>query len=1081
MKRVLFLLTFICMGIGMATAQTATITGKVYSEADSEPVFGASVFVIGTTVGASTDIDGNFTIENVPATATTLRVSYVGMTTQEVQILRNKPMKVMLVEDGVSLDEVMVVAYGTAKKSAFTGSATVVDSEEIGKIQATNPVTALTGKMAGVQLHAASGQPGSSPSIRIRGISSINAGNDPLIILDGAPYDGSLNDISTQDIESMTVLKDAASNALYGARGANGVIIVTTKKGSSGSARVTFDAKWGANQRAVQEYDYITNPAQYYETYYGALRNYAANGLGKLPASAHAYANKNMIDSKDYGLGYNVFTIPEGENLIGINGKLNPNATLGRVVSYNGQDYLITPDNWLDEAYSSSLRQEYNLSVAAGNDKSSFYASVNYLDNQGITFNSDYERLTARLKADYKVKKWLKVGASAAYTRTEQDAVGGDGDAGSSGSIFAYASTIAPIYPVYIRDGEGNIMTDKNGFTRYDFGVRDNAGLSRPVLSQANPYFANQVDVNSSEGHTFNVNGFAEITFLKNFKFTWKSGANIADARGTSTTNPYYGQYASSNGIINKEHERTFAWNHQQLLNWEDSFGDNNIAVMLGHEYYRNKYYSLSASKNTVFDPTSVELAGAIKDGSSYSYTTDYNTEGFFGRAMYDYNGIYHASASYRRDASSRFHPDNRWGDFWSASAAWVISKESWFKATWVDLLKVKASYGEQGNDQIGNFLYATRYEIMNSNGKPAAIPYALGNKNITWETQGNFNVGVDFEMFRGRIGGTIEYFNRMTFDMLYPFTLPPSFGYTSYIDNIGDMRNQGVEIELRTTPIKTRDLEWNINLNLTAYQNKITYLPEEKKTYEVDGYQGYTSGNKFYGEDCALYTFHLRKYAGVNENGESMWYYNAKEPVLNADGTPQVDANGKAITKTVMKTTTVYDDADEYLCGTSLPDAYGGFGTSLTWKGFDFSIDFSYQIGGQVYDGDYASMMSSPTANNRGRNIHKDMLNAWTPTNKTNIPRFQFNDEYTAGSSDRFLTDASYLSLNNINVGYTLPKLWTKKMGIESFRIYCAANNICYWSQRKGLDPRQSISGGASSAYYSPIRTISGGVTLTF
>ena len=211
MKRVLFLLTFICMGIGMATAQTATITGKVYSEADSEPVFGASVFVIGTTVGASTDIDGNFTIENVPATATTLRVSYVGMTTQEVQILRNKPMKVMLVEDGVSLDEVMVVAYGTAKKSAFTGSATVVDSEEIGKIQATNPVTALTGKMAGVQLHAASGQPGSSPSIRIRGISSINAGNDPLIILDGAPYDGSLNDISTQDIESMTVLKDAAS------------------------------------------------------------------------------------------------------------------------------------------------------------------------------------------------------------------------------------------------------------------------------------------------------------------------------------------------------------------------------------------------------------------------------------------------------------------------------------------------------------------------------------------------------------------------------------------------------------------------------------------------------------------------------------------------------------------------------------------------------------------------------------------------------------------------------------------------------------------------------------------------------
>ena len=1066
------------MGIGMATAQTATITGKVYSEADGEPVFGASVFVIGTTVGASTDIDGNFTIENVPATATTLRVSYVGMTTQEVHILRDKPMKVMLVEDGVSLDEVMVVAYGTAKKSAFTGSATVVKSEEIGKVQVTNPVAALSGKMAGVQLHAASGQPGSSPSIRIRGISSINAGNDPLIILDGAPYDGSLNDISTQDIESMTVLKDAASNALYGARGANGVIIVTTKKGSTGTARVTFDAKWGSNQRAAQDYDYITNPAQYYEVYYGSLRNYAAYTLGYDAVQAHNWANANMIDSPEFGLGYNVFTTPAGENLIGINGKLNPNATLGRVVSYNGQDYLITPDNWVDEAYNNSLRQEYNLSVSAGNDKSSFYASVNYLDNEGITMKSDYERLTARLKADYKVKKWLKVGANVAYTHTEQDAVGGDGDAGSSGSIFAYTSAVAPIYPIYIRDAQGNKMYDGNGFIRHDFGNKDNAGLSRPALGSANPYLQNQLDASTSEGNSFNAAGFAEVTFLKNFKFTWNSGVNVAEARGTNFTNPYYGQYATSNGIINKTHARTFAWNHQQLLNWEDSFGDNNIAVMLGHEYYRRMYYYLSATKKNMFDPNNHELAGAITDDGGTSYTTDYNTEGYFGRAMYDYDNRYYVSASYRRDASSRFHPDNRWGDFWSASAAWDISKESWFKATWVDFLKVKASYGEQGNDQIADFLYTTRYDIVNSNGKPAAVPYALGNKDITWETQGNFNVGVDFELLRGRIGGTIEYFNRMTFDMLYPFTLPASYGFTSYVDNIGDMRNQGVEVELRTTPIKTRDLEWNINLNLTAYQNRITYLPEEKKTHEVDGYRGYTSGDKFYGEDCALYTFHLKKYAGINDDGESMWYYNATEPVLNADGTPQVDADGKTITKTVMKTTTVYDDADEYLCGTALPDAYGGFSTSLTWKGFDFSIDFAYQIGGQVYDGDYASMMGS---NRRGYNIHKDMLNAWTPANRTDLPRMQYGTQYTNGSSDRFLTDASYLSINNINVGYTLPKMWTKKVGIESLRVYCAADNICYWSQRKGLDPRQSISGGASNAYYSPIRTISGGVTLTF
>lgn len=1085
MKRVLFLLTFICLGIGTIAAQSAKVTGRV-TDTEGEAVIGASVYVIGTNLGANTDIEGNFTIENVPSSATTLRVSYIGMTTQEVHILKGKPMKIVLVEDGVSLDEVMVVAYGTAKRSAFTGSATVVDSEELGKVQATNPVAALTGKMAGVQLHSASGQPGSSPSIRIRGISSINAGKDPLIVLDGAPFDGNLNDISTQDIESMTVLKDAASTALYGARGANGVIIVTTKNGSSGTARVTFDAKWGSNQRAAQEYDYITNPAQYYETYYTALKNYGTSKLGQSSAEAHAFANASMIDHADYGLGYNVFTIPQGEYMIGSNGRMNPNATLGRLISDGAQEYWLTPDNWLDEAYSNSLRQEYNLSVAAGNEKSNFYASVNYLNNEGITFNSNYERLTTRMKADYKVKKWLKVGANMSYTHTDRDRVDGDGDAGSSGNIFEYASSVAPIYPLYVRDANGNIMKDGNGFTRHDFGNGDYAGLIRPFLPTANPYLTNQLDVYYTEGNTFNASGFAEFTFLKNFKFTWRSGVNVAESRTSSVTNPYYGQYANSNGIVSKSHSRSFAYNHQQILNWSDSFGDNNISLMLGHESYRSKYYYLSATRKNMFDPANDELAGAITDDGGNSYTTDYNNEGYFGRALYDYDNRYYAEASYRRDASSRFHPDHRWGDFWSASFAWDISNENWFNAKWVDMLKVKASYGEQGNDQINDFLYVTRYDIVNSNGKPAAVPSTLGTKDITWETQGNFNIGVDFEFFKGRLGGTVEFFNRKTYDMLYPFPLPASYGYTSYWDNIGDMRNRGVEVELRATPIKTKDFEWNINFNVTSYKNKITYLPEERKTTTIDGKKGYTSGNLFYGEDCSLYTFYMHKYAGVNENGQSMWYYKDFEPVLNADGTPKVDAEGNAVTKQVLKTTTDYNLLDDesrmnFLCGTSLPDAYGGFGTSLSFFGFDLSVDFAYQIGGQVYDSDYAGLMSSPTATSHGSNMHKDLLNSWTPTNKTNIPRLVFGDTHAAASSDRFLTDASYLSLQNINFGYTLPRMFTKKAGIEKMRIYLAADNICYWSKRKGLDPRQSISGGASNVYYSPIRTISGGVTLTF
>ena len=1086
-------MTFICLGIGTVAAQVAKVTGKV-TDTNGEAVIGASVYVIGTNLGANTDIEGNFTIENVPSSASMLRVSYVGMTTQEVHILRGKPMKVVLVEDGVILDEAIVVAYGTAKKSSFTGSAAVVKSDEIGKIQTSNAANALTGKMAGVQLTNASGQPGAtSPTIRVRGISSINAGNAPLVILDGAPYDGDLNNINSQDIESMTVLKDAASNALYGARGANGVIMITTKKGQSGTSRVTFDAKWGSNTRATQDYDYIKSPAQYYETYYGALNSYLQNEQGFTAEQAHMKANELMVGSTSYGLGMNVYTVPEGQYLIGTNGKLNPYATLGRKVTYKGQEYWLTPDDYMDEAYDNSLRQEYNLNITAGNDKSSFYASVNYLDNQGITANSDYERLAARLKADYKAKSWLKVGANMAYTHFDANSLGEDGASNSSGNIFAYATQVAPIYPLYIRDGEGNILRDDNGFKRYDYGDGENAGTERPFLTGGNPYSANQLDVNNSEGNAFNATGFAELTFLKNFKFTWTSGVNIDETRSTATTNPYYGSYASSNGIVYKYHTRNMSWNHQQLLNWEDSFGDNNIQAMIGHEYYRSKYYYLYGSKSNQFDPTNTELAGAITDKSSSSYITDYNTEGYFGRVMYDYDGRYHLSASYRRDASSRFHPDNRWGDFWSAGLAWVISKEDWFNVKNVDLFKFKASYGEQGNDQIGNYRYTSTYDIVNSGGHPAAIPSTLGNKDITWETQGNFNVGFDFDLYRGRISGSVDYFQRKTTDMLFSFPLPPSYGYTSYYANVGDMQNTGLELDLKFTPVKTKDFEWNLNLNFTTYENKVTYLPEERKTMEVDGKHGYTSGSYFYGEDCSLYTFHMRKYAGVDpETGKSLWWKNYERQAVDADNNPvwemvngefKLDDNGNKIPvmEKGRETTDTYSSADYYLCGTALPDAYGGFGTSFSWKGFDLSVDFAFQLGGQVYDSDYASLMASPTSTSRGSNIHADALKAWTSENNSNIPRFQFDDSYSAATSDRFLTDASYLSLNNINFGYTFDKMLTKKIGVERLRLYVAADNIWVWSKRQGLDPRQSITGGATASYYAPIRTISGGVTLTF
>ena len=1069
----LFLLLLTVLSISLCvSAQTRTVKGVVVYAGDQEPLPGATILPVGGGNGVATDIDGKFTLE-VPAKVTKLNVSYVGMVEQQVAITSGE-MRIEMTNSENNLDEVMVVAYGTAKKSTYTGSAAVVKADDINKVQTSNAVNALNGKVSGVQLNNASGQPGSnSPTIRIRGISSINAGNAPLYIVDGAPYDGDLNNISSQDIESMTVLKDAASNALYGARGANGVIVITTKKGKQGDAKVSLDAKWGVNTRASQDYNTIKDPAQYYEMYYEALKNYYVDG-GLTQGEAHIQANSNIISH----LGYNVYNVPEGQYLIGLNGKLNPNAVLGNYVDYKGQQYLITPDNWLDEAYKNSLRQEYNLSVNGGNERSSFYASLSYLDNEGITANSDYERFTGRLKADYQIKNWLKVGGNMSYTHYDANSLGEDGASNSSGNIFAYATQVAPIYPLYIRDGHGNIMKDDNGFTMYDFGNKDNANLSRPILSGANPYSENQLNTENYEGNTMTAQGFAEIKFLKDFKFTWNSGVTVDETRTNQFTNPYYGQYAESNGIAYKVHNRSVAQNHQQLLSWGRQFGKNYVDVMVGHEYYNYNYYYLYGSKSNFFDPNNIELAGGITENGVNSYTSRYNTEGYFGRAQYDYDGKYFASASFRRDASSRFHPDNRWGNFWSAGAAWNIAREEFMTAEWLDLLKLKASYGEQGNDNIGNYRYVNTYEIVNAVDNPGAIPYAKGNKDITWETQGNFNTGIDFGMWNGRFSGTIEYFNRTTTDMLFSFPLPPTYGYTSYYANIGDMRNQGVELELQGTPILTRDFSWTLRMNLTHYKNEIISLPEERRTMECSGVEGYSSGSYFYGEGISLYTFRLKQYAGVDEEGKPLWYKN--EGRVDAQGNPVCDKYGNQIVDKVP--TDEYENAEYYLCGTALPDVYGGFGTTLTYKGFDLSVDFGYQIGGQVYDGDYAGYMSSPTSSSKGGNFHADLLNAWSTSNQgSDIPRFQYGDSYTAASSDRFLIDASYLSLNNINFGYTLPNSWTRKIRMEKVRIYVSADNIWYWSQRQGLDPRQSITGGATNSYYAPIRTISGGLSLTF
>lgn len=1074
MKKTLTMMLFgLILSIGTAFAQKK-VTGSVVSQEDGEPVIGATIQIVGSNSGTTTDVAGKFKL-TLPAGKSTLRVSAIGMETLDVTAKNG--MRIVLVPITSSLDEVIVVAYGTAKKSAFTGSAGVVDNKEIGKIQVTNPVDALRGKVGGIQMTRQSGQPGdSSPGILIRGISSINSGTAPLIILDGVPFDGFLNSINPADIESETVLKDAASAALYGARGANGVIIITTKNGRKDHASITFDAKWGSNSKMLPNYKYINSPAGYYEMWYRGLYNYAKDKLGKTDNDAFLFANTNMISGGSFGLGYNVYNVPQGEFLIGTNGKLNPNATLGNVVTgADGNRYTLYPDDWMDAVYRNSLRQEYNISANGSTEKATFFGSANYLKFDGISPNSDFERFSGRMKADYQLKSWLKLGGNFNYSHYRSNSID-SGDGGSPDNIFAMAR-MAPIYPLYYRDAEGKIMNlDEAGIVAYDYGDGKRLGFNRPFLTNANALSDNLLNKNGTDGNTFSALGTAEIRFLNDFKFTTTNSVYVDEYRGLTAKNPWLGHFASQKGSVARSHRRTWSYNYQQLLNYSHLFGEHDVDVMLGHEYYRLRNYSLNGSRQKTFSNDATELAQAIIVNDTYSWMSDYNTEGWFGRLQYNYAQRYFGSLSFRRDASSRFNPEHRWGNFWSAGGAWLLNKEPWFDVKGVDELKVKASYGEQGNDRIGNFRYTYLYNIINSNGEVAITPSTVGNPDITWEKGGNFNVGIDFSLWKSRLTGTLEYFKRTTTDMLAWYTLPGTTGYTGYYKNIGDMANNGLELELKGDVIRGKDFNWNVYANFTTYRNRITKLAPESKNAVVDGVEGYMSEGYYYGEGQPLNVFRMYRYAGVDqETGEALYYKNVYK--TNADGERVKDDKGHDIVEK-LKTVKTTGEADYYLCGSSLPDAYGGFGTSLQFKGLDFSADFTYQIGGQYYDGTYASSMGL----SRGYAFHVDMEDAWSPTNKSSsIPRIQYNDEFSTAYSDRFLIDASSLTLQNITLGYTFPSRWVTSLGLERLRIYAVADNVWVWSKRQGMDPRQSFDGTGNNVSYSPIRTISGGLSITF
>lgn len=1074
MKRLLSLLAILTVFVSVALGQR-TVQGYVYSLSDDQPVIGATVMVEGTSIGTSTDIEGNFVLNNVPNNAKTLVVSYVGMHTEKVAVANN--VRVGMKDTANDLDELIVVAYGTAKKSAYTGSASVVKSDVLENALVSNATDALNGKIAGVQILNDNGQPGTSPTVRIRGVGSLSASNTPLYVVDGIPYDGEVADLNTQDIESMTVLKDAAAAALYGARGANGVILITSKKGAAGAAKVTVDARWGQNHRAVSNYDVIKSTDSFVEQVYRTLYNgFYYNGT-QSAAQAHANANAYIVPR----LGYQVYTLPEGETLITESGRINPNAQLG----YTEGDFYYTPDDW-SKQLRDGLRQEYNVSIKGGSDKFTYYVSGGFLGDQGLIKGSHFQRLNARTGLDYQVKKWLKIGTNMTYTYTNSGYPDLQTDAGSSGNAFLMADQIAPYYPMYIRGADKQIMyNEKYNRPIYDYGNGLVAPKMRNWMSQSNPLGDLTYNTDDYLSDVFNGRWYVQLTPVDGLTVTGTAGYYLKNMRYHGLGNSLYGQSSEYGGSATQVFERSRAINLQALANYSKTFAEkHDLDVLIGYESYDYNIEDLQGVGYNLYLPDSWVLNNTIDNKMPYGNVITYATRGIFGRVNYSFDSRYFASVSVRRDASSVFAKGHKWGTFWSLSGAWNLANEQFMEnVDWMDQFKVKVSFGQQGNDDLGRatnsakyYAWADQYKISGSNGVWSdGQLYYKGNPDITWETSNNFNVGIDFSFVDGLVSGTLEYYNRQTSDMLYNKPVAPSLGYSSIPMNIGSMRNNGLELELNVRPIQVKNFTWDVNFNITTVNNKVLELHPDLKGQLI-------SGNRIYREGESMFQLYLVDYAGVDPATGLALYWDA-DPLRDEKDNIIYDEHNVAMV------------GDEYLStdashaysynrkstGNLMPKAYGGFGTSFQFFGVDVSASFAYQFGGKIWDYTYQDLMHGGSTNDLGQNWHTDIYKAWTPENRyTDVPRLDGQDSYTNYNSTRWLTSSNYLSLQNLTVGYTFPTSIVKKLGLSMLRVYASGENLFLCAARKGLDPRQNYV-NSQGATYTGSRAISGGIRFEF
>ena len=996
----MLLMTCLMIGIGLVNAQVSKVTGNVTSEEDGLPVVGASVLVKGTTVGTVTDIDGNFTLTNVPSSAGTLVISFIGMQSQEVKV---KPVvKVVLKSDAEVLDEVVVTGYGVQRKASFTGAASIVGEEAIAKKNDANFVKVLEGSVPGVQMNNSTSMPGVWGSVYIRGRASLNSGTQPLYVIDGMPVNSDTDAMSTShnnmvdpmssinpaDIESITVLKDAAATAIYGSRAANGVIVVTTKKGSEGKFNLNLDIKQGFVSMGNNNMDF-------------------------------ANAEESMKLFTDGLTAYQGGDWQENYNYLADN--------------YFGWDRKTSTD-WMDAITRKGYYQDYNLSAQGRNGNTGYYVSLGYLNTDGLIIGSDMERFSGRMNLDSKFK-WATIGVNTSYSYSTQNGFSLSTGGSMSSPLTAAISSQTPMDPVY--DSEGNY---------------NNINMYNPVALMDE----DTGELNENKMQTINLNPYLQVDFGLGIYAKTTLGVNLTDLRQYQYWSALYNPQAMDyNGLGQQYNSRNTVVTWNNVVGWNHKFADkHDVSVMLGQEMQKKSYfYEYYAKSDFPFADSGMRdlTTAGTEQGSEY-YKKEARLASYFMDAHYSYADKYYLSGSYRRDGSSVFGSDTRWGNFWSVGGKWRISGEDFLNGNNVITnATLRASYGTVGNQDIDWYAARGFYGAgYNYNQMPGMIPVSISNQELTWEVSKKFDIGFDLSLWH-RLHFTFDFYNEITSDALFQVPLSMTTGMAETYKNIGKIRNHGIEFSVNANILQTKDWTWSAYANLTWNENEVVKLSTDEPieyTFQII-------------EEGRPYTqFKMKEYAGVDrETGKPLWYLN----------------------ETGNETTSDYNAAAKRYVGDADPNVLGGFGTNLRWKDIDFGLSFNYRLGGKVYDSGAAFTGFGMAF----RTPLKDVaLNSWTEENKdAKYPQYIYSDPYNATStSSRFLYSGNYLRISNLTLGYTLPKKWTTKILIQRLRAYISVDNLYTFtaSDFVGYNPETSAN-GVIAWQYPATRTFIGGIQLTF